>query len=54
MGSIVEATGLTQLYIVVSSVCGFASAYLASRVVFDQADAERWLTPQPKTSTVTR
>ena len=42
MGSIVEATGLSQLYILVSAVCGFASAYFATQVVFDEADTERW------------
>ena len=39
-GLIVEQTGMNQMYMVISSVCGFASAYSANSISFTASDAE--------------
>ena len=38
MGKLVEATGLPHFYIVISSLCGFLSAIMATRVAFTPSD----------------
>ena len=39
-GPLVESTGMNQMYMVISSVCGFASAYSANSISFTASDAQ--------------
>ena len=40
-GTIVDVTGLNQMYMVISSACGFTSAYFALSLAYDRPTSGR-------------